>query len=238
MARKKAGRTKASSKKSASRKAAPKKGWTGKGKFHGVIHVVPPAGGQSIGNGTQILVALRKLFFGNVPDPGKNQLSVAMVVETDKESGGVASGDLKFDLIKYAKDHQALNFTDLVLFSGKVHRYLTIRCNIDELDEDSVEATQILISEGFGVAQDLMVGGGPGAASLGGVPGFFGALMAFNRDDQVLMMNRSFYTDEVNAPGKDRTLREGVYLFRKLPIGAPVSGPAQVELELEVIPVN
>ena len=160
MAKKKAGRTKASSKKSASRKATPKKGWSGKGKFHGIIHVVPPAGGQSIGNGTQILVALRKLFFGNVPDPGKNQLSVAMVVETDKESGGVASGDLKFDLIKYAKDHQALNFTDLVLFSGKVHRYLTIRCNIDELDEDSVEATQILISEGFGVAQDLMVGDG------------------------------------------------------------------------------
>jgi hypothetical protein len=203
------------------------------GKFHGVIEVEPPKEGEVLHDEARVLVAIRSIEFGNIPDPGTNELSLAVAVETDKKKTGQTSGSLKIELLKYVRDHQALNIRDLVIFSGQVHRHLTLRCSVDELDEASIEPTKKLITSGLGLAKGV-AGEGPGQALLGGLPGLFGALLSFNKDDQVLVMNHSFYTASVKGPADDRLLRSGVYTFRKR---RDASAKPQVEIQVELLTV-
>jgi hypothetical protein len=186
------------------------------GKFHGVIEVEPPKEGEVLHDEARVLVAIRSIEFGNIPDPGTNELSLAVAVETDKKKTGQTSG-----------------IRDLVIFSGQVHRHLTLRCSVDELDEASIEPTKKLITSGLGLAKGV-AGEGPGQALLGGLPGLFGALLSFNKDDQVLVMNHSFYTASVKGPADDRLLRSGVYTFRKR---RDASAKPQVEIQVELLTV-
>ena len=207
------------------------------GKFHGVIDVETPTEGEEIVDGARVLVAIRRIFFGDIPDPGgNNELSLLVSAETDKSDEGSteeAKGEFKVELFRYVKDNEPLNITDLVVFSGSVRRHLTLRCSIAELDAASVEKTKQLITQAAGLGQNL-VGEGLAKTILGGAPALFGAILSFNEDDQVLVLNHSFYTASVSAGGA-RSLRAGVYTFKKR---KPSSTISQVELELEVLPVS
>lgn len=214
--------------------AGSKTGRSGK-KFHGAIEVDPPDGGAAIPDGTRVLIALREVRFGDLPDGRKNEVALVASVETDKEDTGTASGTLRVDLFRYVPDDAALNISDLVLYSGAAHRHLTFRCAITELDQSAIDPMRSVISSGLGLARDLA---GPGAAAvaLGGLPHLVSGLLAFNTDDQILVLNHSFYLARVPPAGRTaRSLKEGIYTFRKVPAGGRARRAPQVTLRLEVM---
>ena len=113
-------------------------------KFHGYIQIVPPDG-PFIAEGSWILVTIRSLKLGNLPDVGINEICLVVSAETDKGAEpGQVSGSLKVEMLKYLQDGATLNIEDLVVLSAKVNRQLTLRCSIDELD-----ASDLLIPDGF-----------------------------------------------------------------------------------------
>ena len=79
---------------------------------------------------------------------------------------------------------------------------------------------------------------GPGAAGafLGGVAPLVGAIFAFNLDDQIFLMNHSFYSSKVPVSSQaGRGLRQGIYTFSKTGEDGKQSETPQVTLRLEVM---
>lgn len=195
-------------------------------KYHGKIVVTPPAG-QPIETGTRILVAIRKLEFGNLPDANKeNEVSLVATAETaagaDAETPIVTS-QFEMNHFRYVSDGQALNLKDLVIFSGELRDYLTIRCAIDEIEGTAfAEALpNLLPADAFP----------PYTLALG----FMSALLLTNSDDQVLRLNHSLYSSEASVDDA-RTLKGGVYTFEKPAVEA--GEIPQVKAEIEIIPIS
>jgi hypothetical protein len=183
-------------------------------KFHGIIEVETPEG-SPVADNNRVLIALRSIEFGDIPDfTRENEVSLSTIVETDKKEDGQATGSFKVELLKYVKDDHKLNIRDLVIFSGPVHGYVTLRCAIDELDRSTVEKQKELITQTLGLAKDLAPEG-PAKTLLGGLPGVLGALLSFNDDDQVLVLNHTLYTGDVLLADESRRLRTGLYTFTK-----------------------
>ena len=218
-------------------RAAGGKSAAGRKKFHGAIGVESPREGDVIGDEDRVLVAIREVRFGDLPDPGKSEVLFVAAVETDKEGKDAASSTLKIDLIRYVRDQSALNIRDLVIYSGPVHRHLTIRCAITELDEKSIGAAKSVVTSGLQLAKDL-AGPGSTGAFLGGLAPLVGSIFAFNKDDQIFLLNHSFYSAKVPASTQaGRGLRQGLYTFRKIGADGEQSGTPQGTLRLEVMAI-
>jgi hypothetical protein len=119
-----------------------------------------------------------------------------------------------------------------VVFQGKVQRFLTIRCAIDELDADSASKSAQLMNSLIGLV-GTVVTGGAAKAVLGGLPTLISAFMGLNTDDQILVLNHSLYTPSVTS-AKSRMLLSGEYKFEKK---ASRNDAAQVTIGLEVMRV-
>jgi hypothetical protein len=212
-------------------------------KFHGEIKITTPTGGRAVNPNECVVLALRSIEFGNIPDPGnRNELSLSMTVVTDPKNEDPAKPSFRLELLKYVGDNDTLNVKDLVLFSGPVRTHVTLRCSIDELDEKEMQHAKELVTQLLGLAKEF-VGEGPKKTLLGGLPLVIGALLSFNQDDQLLVLNHSLYTADVKVDDKTRTLREGRYTFEKifsesertkLKIAARNNKP-QVKISLDVL---
>ena len=68
--------------------------------------------------------------------------------------------------------------------------------------------------------------------------GLVGSIFAFNKDDQIFLLNPSFYSAKVPASTQaGRGLRQGLYTFRKIGADGEQSGTAQVTLRLQVMAI-
>ncbi|MFQ5720286.1 MAG: hypothetical protein ACE5IK_12125, partial [Acidobacteriota bacterium] len=75
-------------KKASSRKKKARSGKKrpGTARFHGTITLQPPAGGEEVGNGEHVVVSIRKLWFGKLPElRNRSEIQLDLMISTSDE---------------------------------------------------------------------------------------------------------------------------------------------------------
>ena len=222
------------------RKSAPRTGATSrKSKFHGVVVHTPPASGAKIASGDHVVVAVRELSFGALPEIGRNsELWFGIQLATTGKKGERVEVNHDTGVFFHVRDGSSLGVVDWVVFDGPVRQHLSLRLEIVEVENAARKRKE---STAFARALVDSVGKpspsipDPIGAALGIFPRVFGAVVAANADDQVLKHFTSLRTAEL-AKGTTPPLVAGTHLFekRRRATGGRKEGPALVTVKLRV----
>jgi hypothetical protein len=202
--------------------------------------VAAPKDGPAIRSGSRVVVSLKEVSFGKLPELRRNaEIQVDAAVRTTARNGRQSEMRSSSGVIYYVRDGGSLGISDWVIFDREVHRHVSLEVEITEVENARKKATQTkdlvtaLAQTAGRLSPDLP---DPADAVLEMFPRIFGAVLRANADDQILRYMASFYTAEIAQDlDRKRALREGVYTLRKLRTAGAAPSGALVTIKLDVV---